>query len=310
MTEQRSKLTFLKPETPAQRERALQVLLENRSPEAQAALEAAAQSVDEELLIAALRGEQVVGAVFAQRQPGKVALVWPPRTTAEETGNTAGELFRELLDRLRLDGVQVVQAFPDVPGHADQQLLAAAGFEHVADLLYLVCTEAGFPTAPPTLSIELEACCDANLARLSEVLERSYEGTLDCPRLNGVRSAEDVLETYRAAGVFDAARWFLVRANQQDVGCLLLADHPQDEQWELVYIGLVPAARGQGIGRDLVRQAQWLTRQAGRRRLVLSVDAANAPALGLYASEGFAAWDRRAIYLQIFTQAAERDRFQ
>ncbi len=132
-------------------------------------------------------------------------------------------------------------------------------------------------------------------------MDRTYEGTLDCPRLNGVRSTEDVLATYRRSGEFDPARWFLVRLEEQDVGCLLLADHPRNEQWELIYVGLVPSARGRGLGRQLVRHAQWLVRQAGRRRLVLSVDAANGPAIGLYASEGFVAWDRRGIYLHLFT---------
>jgi ribosomal protein S18 acetylase RimI-like enzyme len=132
------------------------------------------------------------------------------------------------------------------------------------------------------------------------VLERTYEGTLDCPRLNGVRAAEDVLATYRSAGCFDPATWFLVRSQGKDIGCLLLTDYPQDEQWELTYVGLLKSVRGRGLGRQLVRHAQWLSQQAGRRRLVLSVDAANAPAIGLYASEGFVAWDRRAVYLRLF----------
>ena len=34
----------------------------------------------------------------------------------------------------------------------------------------------------------------------------------------------------------------------RDVGVLLLADHPRARHWELMYMGLVPEARGTGLG--------------------------------------------------------------
>jgi ribosomal protein S18 acetylase RimI-like enzyme len=81
-----------------------------------------------------------------------------------------------------------------------------------------------------------------------------------------------------------------------------LADHPQEENWELVYMGLVPSARGNGWGREVVRHAQWLTRQAGRPRLVLAVDAANHPAVAMYTCAGFRAWGRRRVYLKALAE--------
>jgi hypothetical protein len=48
-----------------------------------------------------------------------------------------------------------------------------------------------------------------------------------------------------------------------------------------------------------VRYGQWLTGQAGRPRLVVAVDATNRPALDMYASEGFHAWDRRWVYVKV-----------
>jgi ribosomal protein S18 acetylase RimI-like enzyme len=150
------------------------------------------------------------------------------------------------------------------------------------------------------LEVTLEPYDRFNHARLLSMVDRTYEGTLDCPRLNGVRDAEDVLATYRTSGQFDPNLWFLVRRQEEDVGCLLLADYPGTPHWELIYVGLAPAARGGGVGRKLVRQALWLASRAGKQRVILSVDAANAPAIGLYASEGFVAWDRRSILLRIF----------
>jgi ribosomal protein S18 acetylase RimI-like enzyme len=286
-------------------------LLQRRTPEAESALRDALSALvagaarGPSLLLQAVRGDRPVGALFASLQAGRIALAWPPRWSAEEPESTGLALLREALGRLQQLGVQIVQAFPDAPSHDDQRLLVEADFEHVADLLYLACCD--LPTSEPQVNLCLEPYSAANHQRLLTVLEQSYEGTLDCPRLNGIRRAEDVLASYRQSGQFNPARWFLASqpapkqpAIAEDIGCLLLAEHPADDQWELIYVGLIPAARDRGYGRQLVRHAQWLTRLAGRTRLVLSVDAGNGPALGLYASEGFIAWDRRAIYLRIF----------
>jgi hypothetical protein len=134
---------------------------------------------------------------------------------------------------------------------------------------------------------------------MARLVERTYQGSLDCPALDGVRRIADVLEGYRAIGIFDPTRWIIARHREQDIGCLLLADHPRDHQWELVYMGVVPEARGHGWGVAIARHAQWLARQAGRKRLVLAVDAANLPAIAVYAAAGFVTWDHRSVYLRI-----------
>ena len=82
------------------------------------------------------------------------------------------------------------------------------------------------------------------------------------------------------------------------LGCLLLTEHPAEKNWELIYFGVVPEARGSGQGLEIVRQAQWLTGQSSAERLVLAVDAANSPAIAVYAAAGFEAWDRRSVFLR------------
>ena len=63
-------------------------------------------------------------------------------------------------------------------------------------------------------------------------------------------------------------------------------------------MGLIPEARGQEHGIDIVRYAQWLAAEAGAERLVLAVDAANAPAIRVYSAAGFQTWDRRSVFLR------------
>jgi len=254
-------------------------------------------------LLAARRGGRLVGGVFSEVQPGRAALVWPPRLASGEPGTTAERLLAATAEYLAGKGVCVAYALLEPGMEDDAPRLCEAGFEPVAELLYLVCLEESFPASPPASPVRFESYCPANHDRLARVVGATYQETLDCPRLNGVRQIDDVLAGYRATGVFSPGRWLLVRHQGEDVGCLLLADHPEQESYELVYMGLVPSARGNGWGKDITRRAQWLTREAGRRRLVLAVDSANGPAIRMYSMLGFHAWDRRNVFLWVIDDA-------
>jgi mycothiol synthase len=256
-------------------------------------------TVPMEGLLAARRGGRLVGGVFSEVQAGRTAVIWPPRLLSGEPASTGRQLMVAMSESLAARRICVAHALLEAGAEADGRVLRAAGFEPLAELVYLVSGEQQFPGSLPASAVEFEPYDPANHDRLARVVEATYEGTLDCPRMNGIRQTEDVLAGYRATGVFSAARWLLVRHLGGDVGCLILADHPEHENWELVYMGLVPAARGNGWGKDITRRAQWLTRQAGRPRLVLAVDAANRPAMRMYSGLGFHPWDRRSVYLKV-----------
>lgn len=255
-------------------------------------------------LLAARRGGRLVGGVFAELQAGRTALIWPSRLVPGEPAATGRQLLAAASELLTTKRFCVAHALLEAGMEEDGRLLQAAGFEFLAQLVYLVSGAEHFPRSVPATPLEFNPYTSANHDRFARVVEATYEGTLDCPRLNGVRRTEDVLAGYRATGVFSAARWLLVRHRGEDVGCLILADHPEHENWELVYMGLVPAARGDGWGTDIARHAQWLTRQAGRPRLVLAVDAANQPAMRIYLKLGFRAWERRTVYLKVLAPSA------
>jgi ribosomal protein S18 acetylase RimI-like enzyme len=182
----------------------------------------------------------------------------------------------------------------------DMNFLTRCGFAELAELRYLVCFEEEFPESCPEGPLEFEVYREESYDRLKRVVAATYEGTLDCPGLNGVQRVEDVLAGYRATGVFDPARWLLVRHQGVDVGCLLLADHPDQDNMELVYMGVVSGYRGRGWGSAIARYAQWLTRLAGRPKLVAAVDTANGPGVEMYAGAGFEVWDRRRVFWRVF----------
>jgi ribosomal protein S18 acetylase RimI-like enzyme len=257
-------------------------------------------------LLAAWRGNEVAAAIWTERHAGHTAGIWPPQLTNEAPERLAEALLARALVELEAKGVTMVQCLVLTDASPDAQRLQRAGFEHPCDLLYLVSQKGHFPSAPVATNLTFVPVERANFDGLAKLVESTYEGTLDCPALDRRRDCRDVLEGYRATCRGDLSHWFVVRAGGGDVGCLLLASDEREQSWELVYMGLVPAARGRGWGLELVRHAQWLIGQRVGERLVLAVDAANEPALKIYAAAGFLAWDRRSVFLKFLSPRGDR----
>lgn len=255
-------------------------------------------SVSAEGLLEARRGDDRVGVVWVQIQPGRTALVWPPQLATDEPPSTAEQLLRAAERLLASHHVRSATALVIPPSADEDTILRCAGFEPLADLIYLFSHESSFPDSEPETPLDFEPFEPAEEPRLIRLVDQTYVNTLDCPALNGLRSTDDVLAGYRATGVFSPDRWLFVRHQGHDVGCLLMADHPEADNLELVYMGLIPSARGKGWGKHVCRHAQWIARRSARPNLVLAVDAANWPALEMYASVGFRAFDRRRAYVK------------
>ncbi len=256
-------------------------------------------------LMVAERADERIGVVLAMPQPGKTALVWPPQVRGETHTEVARALLAATTERLEAAGVLVAQALLESKPGRVAELFRAAGFTLESMLLYMAASSDQFPQArpgnlPAARGLAYEAYSSEDPDRMARVVEATYHGTLDCPGLNQVRAVEDVLAGYRAVGRFDAQRWLVVVHEGQDVGCLLLSEHPGTGRWELVYMGLVPAARGKGWGLEIVRHGQWFARQSGCEQMLLAVDANNQPAIDMYAQAGFKLWEQRLALLRVF----------
>jgi ribosomal protein S18 acetylase RimI-like enzyme len=265
-------------------------------------------------LLEARRGGRIVGASWGQVMPGRTALLWAAQLVPKESESTALRLHEAIERRFDEHGVCLAQAsLADKPTLSEARL-RASGYRHLADIRYLASAlddldefsadkDAARQVDGEESELGFEAYHQGNHARLAEIVERTYRQSLDCPALDGLRNIEDVLEGYRHTGEFDAQRWMIVRHGARDVGCLLLADHPQQNQWELVYMGLLPEFRGKQWGLAVTRHAQRLAGAAGRQRLVLAVDAKNTPAMSMYRAAGFVSWDRRRVFLKVLRKA-------
>jgi ribosomal protein S18 acetylase RimI-like enzyme len=257
------------------------------------------------LVVEATEGGQCSGAFAAWLLPGNSATVWAPHAKSDNRQAILAALGQGLVRELQAGGARHAQAMLPVDADASAEALAACGFHWVADLRYLVCEQRHFPHVRPQLPFRIRPQAGEDLDRLAPLVEATYEGTLDCPALNGLRSTRDVLLGYRATGDYRSDWWFSTEFAGRPVGCLILADYPAAAQVELVYFGLIPEVRGQGFGELLVRWAQFVARDAGRSRIVLAVDARNQPAIDAYLRCGFEEWGRRAVWLHTLPAGAQ-----
>ncbi len=247
-------------------------------------------------LLGAYRQNQLVGAIFAHLLPGKTAQAWLPRLIPGETSETAVQLMRASNAWLHEQQIELSQMLFEQISETEENLLVRGGYDYLTDLLYLACLPEEFPPSQPPSALSFLPYDSRLRERLKNLIDATYQHSLDCPKLNDVRDIEAVLEGYQSSSIFHPELWSIVQHNGQDAGCLFLADHPEYDNVELVYMGVSPETRGRGWGIEIARFAQWQTRVLGRARLVLAVDAANRPAIAMYSAVGFRAWDRRRVY--------------
>ena len=253
------------------------------------------------LWVAHASGE-LVGAVVCLPVPGASALVWPPQAI-EGTRRTEIEdlLLASTVPWLQRHGAKLAQTLLAPEEIRLSGPLERNGFRRITRLWYMrhdLDLPQRWLAENRSLNLQSYDRCDRKLFRQS--LLGSYEGTLDCPEVNGVRTLDEILEGHKAQGVHDPERWWLAMESGQPAGVLLLTAIPEWQGWDLSYLGVVPAARRRGVGRELARKALRDAHAAGARQVTLSVDERNRPAWELYRSLGFVMCEQREVYLAIW----------
>jgi ribosomal protein S18 acetylase RimI-like enzyme len=246
------------------------------------------------------RHDGIEGAILCQAAPGDCGIVWPPRAVTNEI-NVEDVLLRHGLSWLRSRGCRLAQSFLT----PDEQPLAAPfvrnDMPHVTDLWYFRHDLHSPLTDLNDVDRLTYLPYGHDTAQLfEETLTRSYQGTLDCPEINGVRSAASVLEGHRSEGVFDPQRWLLAQHGPETVGLILLTEMRDAEAWDVAYVGVVPEARRHGWAREMMRHAVRMAHEARVGRITLCVDGRNHPAWNLYIDLGFRAVEKRHVYLAVW----------
>lgn len=259
-------------------------------------------------------GQRLAGVYFTCL-PGSLAMLGAMRTLGgfEHLGSQLlTESVAELRDVLSIAQIQAAVDEKDLTG---QRMLERSNFCYMSsvDQMWLDIGSSTqilppYPLSSFSLDSEHEKAdsrsgvhwTNATLLteqQFTELLEATFHGSLDCPELSGLRPMNDVLSSFLMGQEFaEVSNWLVVWLEDDPVGCLLLADHPNLVS-EIAYMGLVSVARHRGLGMELVRHATERAKRLGHSGLVLAVDVRNEPAIRTYARCGFRFHRRLKVYL-------------
>ncbi len=246
--------------------------------------------------------DRILGVLTIATQPDGTINFWPAAVVSglkkAKSGDIRRQLYSQAVRFFRESDCWIAQCLLAPQDVSASRELVATGIPRLTELSFLAQSlDKTLPALPklPTVAIE-EFDPVANRDRFADLLERTWQGTLDCPELNGCRAGIEALDGHQLAGEFSPDRWLLFSIDGADVGVLLLTNHPDEQVWEVVYFGIASEARGRGLGRVILLEGLRRAQQAGALELVLAVDARNTPALNLYTELGLRPFDRRVVH--------------
>jgi ribosomal protein S18 acetylase RimI-like enzyme len=251
-------------------------------------------------------------AALVLRSPGRTGIVLQSPIRVQRQVEDASAALASAVIAARGGEIALLQALIDYAQVRELESLKRCGFRNLADLAYLrgpvrgpgpelgsgvgsgvgSGSDPGFSPPLPE-GLRLWHYLPEHRPTFARAILASYEQTLDCPGLLGLRSIEDVIDGHLATGQFHPHLWWALTQGDAPVGVCLLSLAPSLSAAELVYLGLAPAWRRKGLARMLMKRAMAAAGAHGAERMLLAVDEANAPAMSLYRSLGFEATDRK-----------------
>ena len=248
---------------------------------------------------------RLISAVTVIESPGSLGAVFIP---AEHTPGLQHAATIALLRHVQAcaweRSLAILQALVDPADRAEQNLLAEAGFEFLAELIYLERSAAdSCPPTPAPPGLDFVPCSPGHEGLLAQTLELTYEHSRDCPKLTEIRRPSEVVATHRATGIYNPHWWLMATLDGQPAGLLLLAGVHDRRALEVVYMGVVPALRRRGIAQAIMARAVEICRQHDNADLILAVDRDNRPARRLYGR-----WSLREVARRRAWFAANPDR--
>ena len=253
------------------------------------------RAIDPAGILVARDADNLRGVQICVPLAGAGGLCWLPKTRPADAA-LEDALVQRGLDWLRGSGAKIAQALlhpADSPGVAP---LLRRGFRFVTRLNYLEHALARVP-AHTSQRLSYSSYSAANRDMFHTILLRSYEGSRDCPELNGVRSIDEIIAGHMAQGNFRPERWWLACQGEEPIGVALATEVADLDAWDLSYLGVVPEARRRGFGREVALHVLQMAIESGIARITLAVDERNEPARQLYGAIGFETLDAREVYL-------------
>lgn len=219
---------------------------------------------------------------------GRTGLLFVSPNLNERHRDHARQLVTAACGSVSRDCVSLVQVLLEPGQDLLGQVLLAAGFRSLAYLIHMkrAALRASTPLELPD-DVSVTPWEDQHREVYRRVILETYQQTLDCPGLLGLRHIDDIIDGHMATGEFWPDLWMALRRGDEPVAVMLLNGVAHRQALELVYLGLAPAWRGQGLARRLLVHGLDLAAQRGFADMLLAVDQDNAPAMRLYQNLGF-----------------------
>jgi mycothiol synthase len=235
--------------------------------------------------------QEIVGVQVCVPLGGAVCLFWLPSGADRD----ADALVQAGLAWCRSNRCKFAQAAVAAADWPRARSLLQQGFRHVTRM-HLLRHDLGDLLDEPA-GLRYEAYRPSLADTFAATLERTYEGTLDCPELNGKRTIAEILAGHRGQGTFHPECWWLVKDGAGPIGVLLLTEMSDGLTWDLMYLGVVPEARRRGHGRAMALHGLHSLCDQPVTHLTLSVDGRNGPARQLYEALGFIEMETNEVLL-------------
>ena len=326
---------LLEPAGAGRRDVTLSVLLTGQAHSATGQVQqfltfAESQNVSLSGLWGAYRGDEPVAAALLIDGPGRTAMIFvAPISRRSPTGAMAA-LLKRLCDSIDPKRTRLLQALLDPGQQRERDALLAAGFNELASLHYLEhaitrsvthrastsigagagsSASSGAGASIIESSLELDPAWGLKAVRWSErdkplfarAIQASYEATLDCPGLLGLRQMDDIIAGHMGSGQHIPELWLTLFHSDEPAAVMLLNLVPSRQAMELVYLGIAKPWRGRGLGGRLVRHALEQARRHEAKSMLLAVDEINTPAMALYRKHGFVATGRKLAMIRVLT---------
>ena len=243
-----------------------------------------------------------MAAAMVLASPGHIGMLFAsPLDAPGVEADVLARVVRAVSLEALAGGELFVQSLAEPDAVERISMLAAAGFECLAELIYLKLDLGATPASTGRSDLVWRSYGLFDEDELGRVIAETYEGSLDCPGLVGVRTMADVIAAHKAGGHFRPDSWWVVHLAADSgkgpaAGCILVND-ANPLAAELVYMGVVPRRRGRGIGAAMVQGAAERVRTRGIKMLTAAVDAGNAYARRIYDRLGFVETQRRLAYM-------------
>lgn len=255
----------------------------------------------------AVSGGRAVAACTCIAWPGRTGMIMlgPGRTPALKAALV--DLLATLLRSADPVQTRLLQALTPPDDPVLEAALLDMGFSNLAVLHYLEKDldplDAPAPRPPPgrnPTDLTWETFDERRAAAWRDLILCSYDDSLDCPGLAGLRDMDDIMAGHRGSGLFSPRHWMMLRCGGEPAGVMMLNAQPLRPVLEVAYTGVAPDHRGRGYGRYLVQMALNLASTEGFSGMTLAVDEQNHWARRIYESEGFAfTCARRAMILPV-----------